>query len=573
MIISHNKRRRVLALAAALAVLAALYVATGKLGLSLSHYHPNATLIWPPTGLSLAALILFGRKLWPGVFIGALVVALGRGSGAWPALGIATGNTLEALVGVMVLQRMGFRPGLSRIQDVVTFVFIGALGCTMASATIGVASLSLSGELEPADAGRVWTTWWLGNAGGALVVAPLILLGVHGQPAWRALARQRESWIVLTCVTLGSVVAFTGWTEGPWSLLAAFVPFPFLVWAGARLGSRGAIVAAGLTIAFAAFGTGRDLGPFGDDEPHTNVMLLWAYGITIGTAAMILAAAIAERQLAEEQRREEETNRLRLERKMNRAQRLESLGVLAGGVAHDFNNILVAIQGNADLLTCYVEENPDAKDLVEQVLHASDRAAELCRHLLAYAGHRRPTKEPVRLQSLIDDTDSLLGSSVSKRVVIQNEVSPGDSIVDGDPTLLRQVAMNLVLNGAEAIEEGDGTVTVTTGERELDADDLSHMVAAEHASPGRFVFFEVRDDGVGMTPQTVRADVRPILQHQVSGARPRSRRGAGHCAGAPRRDRNPQRARGRHGRSHLPDSIDRSGAHHRTERTSTDRER
>ena len=118
-------------------LLAALYAGAGRLGLILTNYQ-GVTLIWPPTGLSLAAVILFGRHLWPGIFIGMRLVGLSSSVGWIPLVGIAIGNTLEAVVGVTLLIRVAdFRPNLARIGDGIAFLLIGVLGCTVIGSTIG----------------------------------------------------------------------------------------------------------------------------------------------------------------------------------------------------------------------------------------------------------------------------------------------------------------------------------------------------------------------------------------------------------------------------------------------------
>ena len=158
-------------------MLAFLYFVAGRLGLELTHYHDNATLVWPPTGLSLAALILFGLRLWPGIFIGTMLVNAGSPLGWMPSLGIASGNTLEAVVGVTLLIRVAdLRLDMKRMRDIVTFLLIGVLGCTTLSATIGTSSLALAGTLESGSFWRVWLIWWMGNAGGALILTPILLI-------------------------------------------------------------------------------------------------------------------------------------------------------------------------------------------------------------------------------------------------------------------------------------------------------------------------------------------------------------------------------------------------------------
>ena len=501
-----------------LAVLAGLYLLTGRLGLALAHYQDNATLFWPPTGLALAALILYGRALWTGVFIGAFAVCVSTSMGPLPALGIATGNTLEAVVGAWLLERVGrFRPELERVRDVIAFMLLGALGCTLVSATIGTVTLHLAGSLQQAEPGLVWLIWWLGDAGGAIVVAPLLLLIHHGRPDWKALLRQRESWLVLLAVLGTSLLAFGGFLSGPWALLVAFFPFPFVVWAGSRLGPRGAVAVSLCIAVVAVVGTARGQGPFVVPQTHASLMLLWAYGITMGTAALTLAAAIAQRQHSEALRRTEGDSRLELERRMHQAQRLEGLGLLAGGIAHDFNNILAAIRGNTELLGMRELPDPAARERLRQIEVATDRAADLCRRLLAYAGRRKPELKSLAVAGLIEETCTLLEPSLKKRVQVVTSIAADTPAIEGDPTLLRQVLMNLVLNAAESIGEGEGTVTVSAGGIKLGAGELRRMLGATEARPGRFVYLEVVDTGAGMDAATLERIFDPFFSTKFEG--------------------------------------------------------
>ena len=188
-------------------LLAVLYFATGRFGLEFANYHENATLLWPPTGLALAALILVGQRLWPGVFIGTLLLNSFDTVASWiPFVGIAIGNTLEAVVGAFLLARLGdFRPNLERPRDTGTFLLLGVLGSTLVSPTIGVSSLLIAGNVGADDFGLVWLIWWLGDIGGVLIVTPMLLMLAHGTPAWSVLFRRPEWWCAM------ALLVETGW--------------------------------------------------------------------------------------------------------------------------------------------------------------------------------------------------------------------------------------------------------------------------------------------------------------------------------------------------------------------------
>ncbi len=298
-------------------LLAALYVVVGRLGLELTYYQVSdlPLVVWPPAGLSLAALILFGRRLWPGVFMGALLVNLGIDMAWLPSTGVAIANTLEALVGVTLLIRVAdFRPTLERMRDGVVFLFFGVLGCTTVGATVGTCVLSFFGVVDAVQFWRIWLIYWLGGVGGVLILTPLLLMLVHGTPPWRSLTRRLESWLALAFLFITGLFAFFGPSLGLLGFAASVAPFPVLVWAGARLGPRGATIASSLSITIAAIATGTGSGPFVFGTTTEAMILLWVYSMCMGITAFTLAAVTEQRNVADRRYRSEEVARLRTEK-------------------------------------------------------------------------------------------------------------------------------------------------------------------------------------------------------------------------------------------------------------------
>jgi integral membrane sensor domain MASE1 len=159
--------------------IAAIYFVAGKLGLKLAVFHQSATPVWPPTGISLAAFLLFGYWVWPSIFLGAFAVNMTTAGSIATSLGIATGNTLEGLLGAFLINHFaGGQEVFTRQHDTLKFVLLAALLSTTVSATLGVTSLSLAGYAEWEAYNAIWMTWWLGDAVGALIVTPAIVLWV-----------------------------------------------------------------------------------------------------------------------------------------------------------------------------------------------------------------------------------------------------------------------------------------------------------------------------------------------------------------------------------------------------------
>src|SRR6266704_6039486 len=170
---------------AMLALLAGVYFAVAKVGLMLAFVHPSATTVWPPTGLALAANLVLGYWVWPGVLVGAFLANVTTGGAIASSAGVAVGNTLEGFVGAYLVNRFARgRHAFERPQDMLRFAVLAGMVSTAVSATIGVTSLALGGVARWTDYGPIWLTWWMGDAGGALVVAPLLILWI-GRPQVR----------------------------------------------------------------------------------------------------------------------------------------------------------------------------------------------------------------------------------------------------------------------------------------------------------------------------------------------------------------------------------------------------
>ncbi|MFO0985274.1 MAG: MASE1 domain-containing protein [Planctomycetota bacterium] len=191
-----------------IAAIASVYCGTAKLGLSMALVAEQVTAVWPPTGISLAVVLLLGHRAWPGIALGAFLANVTASETVLVACAIAAGNTLEAIAGAWFLQLAGFRRPLTRVRDVLALVALGAGLSTMLSATIGVLALC-AGGVQPWSAWRsLWSVWWLGDATGALLIAPLVLSWATWRTLW---PRQRlaEGLAVLSAVVLLSVVMFT----------------------------------------------------------------------------------------------------------------------------------------------------------------------------------------------------------------------------------------------------------------------------------------------------------------------------------------------------------------------------
>ena len=213
-----------------------------------------------------------------------------------------------------------------------------------------------------------------------------------------------------------------------------------------------------------------------------------------------------------------EAERLAFERHLQETQKLEGLGVLAGGIAHDFNNLLTGILGNASIARMELAPHQTGIDTsLDHVEQAARRAGDLCKQLLAYAGKGRFVIKPVNITRLVEETASLLEVSISKKVQLQLHLAPGLPSFQADSTQIRQVLMNLVINGAEAIGDRSGTVTVQTGEIHATKEYLERLAFSDPLAPGHYVTLEVSDTGSGMPPETLARIFDPFFTTKFTG--------------------------------------------------------
>jgi integral membrane sensor domain MASE1 len=262
--------------------------------LHLAFATSSVTAVWPPTGIALAALVLWGPSMWPGVMLGAFLANAWTGVPLVAVLGITCGNTLEAVVGAHLLRRIGFRPSMERVRDVFGLVALAAILSTAIAATIGVASLVVGDEVSADDFGSVWRVWWLGDMGGDLLVAPLLLAFAAYWPFDRLPGRTGEGVLLAVAVIGLSVLVFSQDTD------LAYLVFPLLVWAALRFWQPGATAASCAVAAVAIYFTHHGDGPFVRTNPDDSLLLAQTFFGVTGVTVLVLAAVITERRRAEE---------------------------------------------------------------------------------------------------------------------------------------------------------------------------------------------------------------------------------------------------------------------------------
>lgn len=283
---------RVLAIAVA-------YHLAARLGLKMAYVQINTSPVWPPTGIALAALLLLGYEYWPGISLGVLAGSLFTGADLGVALGMAIGNTLEALTGAFLLKHfLHFHNAIDRVRDVVGLAIVSVFS-TAISATIGTLTLVLAGRGNWAIFGAIWSTWWIGDLLGALVIAPVLLIWFSAPSIQMQRRQYLEGAILLLSLSLVALYVFGGKPpDGILHQALIYMVFPFIIWAALRLGQNGATTVTFIVSGIAIGGTVQGLGSFALSSKNDSLVLLQTFLAVVSLTGLILAAATLERRHA-----------------------------------------------------------------------------------------------------------------------------------------------------------------------------------------------------------------------------------------------------------------------------------
>jgi len=315
--------------AAQVCLVAIAYFIAAQLSLPLAIPPGYATPVWPPSGLALAAALLFGGRVWPGIWIGAALANITVEASFFATALIASGNTLEAVAAQALIRRYVGDPGaFRRGEDVIKFILLCALSATIA-ATVSAFALAVGHTLPWVEGFRNWWTWWQGDATGMIIVAPLVLSWcVRDDVAW---PRQRKleaaCFGVLLVLTAYAISADAASNFAPFSL--TFVSLPFILWAGLRFGQREVATAIAVVCAVAVCCTLERRELFASVPLNELLLMLLTFISMVVTTGLVLAVVVAERSRAtEELRRKHE----RVASQVQKQTRYDTLTGLPNGV-------------------------------------------------------------------------------------------------------------------------------------------------------------------------------------------------------------------------------------------------
>ena len=469
-----------------LAGLFGLYVLAGKLGLSLASLHASASPVWPPTGIALAAFLTLGYRLWPAIFAGAFVVNVSTAGSAATAAAIALGNTLEGLLGAFLVVRYanGSR-AFDHAQDVFKFAVLAGLLSSLVSATIGVVSLSLAGYARWADFDGIWLTWWLGDASGALVFAPLLVLLVRDWWSGPSCGRVLEAAALwLTTTFIGLAVFGEGLAHlGLMTLPLTFLCTPPLVWAAVRFRQREAAMLVAVLSGIAVWETLRGFGPLASVPTNESLMLLQVFMGTVSVMVISAGAVVEERRRVDQEREHllVRAEAARAEAEAANRAKDEFLAMLG----HELRNPLAAIISAVSVLDRIGGHDDVAMRAREGIRHQITHLGRLVDDLLdivhVASGQIALSCEPLNLATSVQRSVSDLASTGRlERHVVDVRAEP--VWANADPMRLDQIVSNLLTNAIRYTSPG-GTIRI--------------RVAGEEA----LAIIGVSDTGIGIPPK------------------------------------------------------------------------
>ncbi len=480
---------RALRIAGLHAAVLVVYVVAGKFGLSFfGLVHPSASSIWWPTGIAMAAILLAGFRIVPTVFVAAFLVNVTTAGSIPTSLAVALGNTLEGIVAVALVNRFaGGRNAFASAGGVLRFAGLAAMASTAVSATIGVTSLLLGGYAAPADRVEIWFTWWLGDAAGAMLVTPLVVLWWTNR-TWRW-SRQQVQEAVLLLAALGAVAVATFFHPTLARYPLSFLCLAPLVWGALRFGPRETATAVFVLALIAITATAANRGPFTMTTPNESLLVLQAFLVLTTMTVLPMAALTAERRASLERERA-----ARAEADAASRAKDEFLAILG----HELRNPLAAISAAAAVLDDGRQTDAERARLAEAVRRQSRHLARLFDDLLDI-GRMTANKLQLRREPL--DLGVVVRRAVEALVVARGlpteriELAIGAVWIDADPVRIVQIVENLVDNALKHTPAGR-RIRVTVQE----SGDIAEL--------------RVEDEGLGIRPELLPNVFEPFMQGQ-----------------------------------------------------------
>jgi signal transduction histidine kinase/CheY-like chemotaxis protein len=463
-----------------LALLAVIYTVAAKLSLHLAFFQPNASPVWPPAGIALAAMLILGYRVWPAIFVGAFLANVTTAGNLITSLCIAGGNSLEALCGAWLINRFANRREVfERAQDVFKFVLIAVISAAI-SASIGPAALTLAGFAAPEYFRAIWFTWWVGDVTGYLIVAPLVFLW-WVRPQWRENGRRTiEAILLFVVLTVLAETVFGGWFPGfIKNYPLGFICGPIILWTAFRFTQREAITQVFLLSSIALWGTLHGQGPYQMGSANQSLLNLQLWAIVLTLTTMILASAMAER-------RRVETELEKQKAAVEAANRTKDKFIAM--LSHELRTPLTPVLALVDML----EDDSGTTGSVRSNLAVIRRNIELESRLiddlldLTRVARGKLSLELKRIDAhgAINQAIEMCRSEIKEgRLNLRVDLKAQSSYVAADSAKFQQIIWNLLKNAIK-FTPADGEITISSCNQDL-----------------KTLTITVRDTGIGIEPE------------------------------------------------------------------------
>ncbi len=476
----------------AISALALIYFVVGKFALHLAFLHKSASPVWPPAAIALAALLVLGFRVWPAIFVGAFLVNLTTVGNVLTSLGIASGNTLEAICGAWLVSRFaGGMQIFDRPQNVFKFA-IAALLSTAVAPTFGVSSLALGGFAQWSNYWPVWLTWWLGDASGVLVIAPLLVLWSvpSTQRKWNRNQAVEVSVLLLLLVFMAETV-FGGWFPiSAHNYPISFICGPIVIWTAFRFTPRETATGIFVLSAIAIWGTLHGFGPFILETENQSLLMLQAWTAALTITAMAIAAAIAERnraQAAIEQQKDavEAANRTK--------------DNFLAMLSHELRTPLTPVLAALDTLESNGGQSPESKNSLSMIRRNVELESQLIDDLLDLTRIAKDKLQlrfgPLDAHEVINNVVEICRSEAQARnLKLHLNLRGGAHYVSGDAAKFQQIVWNLLKNAIKfTADNGEITISSSNPEPQLLA-------------------ISVHDTGIGIEPEIMNRIFNPFEQ-------------------------------------------------------------
>jgi signal transduction histidine kinase len=442
----------------AIVVLTLVYFVAGKLGLQLAFLHRSASPVWPPAGIALAVLLLLGYRVWPAIFIGAFLVNATTAGNILTSIGIATGNTLEAVCGAWLVNRFAYGTAVfDRAQDVFKFA-LAAMVSTLISPTIGLTCLELGDFASWANYGPIWLTWWLGDAAGVLVVAPIILLwSIPSSQRWTRREAVEVGILLLLLIGLGEIV-FGGWFAiSARNYPISFICGPVVLWTAFRFSQRETATGIFILSALAIWGTLQGSGPFIMQTENQSLLTLQTWTAVLTITAMALAAAMAERRRAEAAIEEQKAA-------VEAANRTKDnfLAMLS----HELRTPLTPVITALDALEMDLAQSEESKAALAMIRRNVELESQLIGDLLDLT---RIAKDKLELkfdtidahEAILNVIDICRAEADVKQLHVYSDLRAGAHHISADSAKFQQIIWNLLKNAIKFTDE-NGEITISS---------------------------------------------------------------------------------------------------------------